>query len=181
MTGCWTFIFSLVVTATQRLTEHFQNACFCFGPSYLSVVSNIPFTASSQPDEDDSLSPDSLSFWYTSKPPHMQMHKYSSTPSHSYTHTLWNQWVEQQPIHSISWWILLAVKAMCVHACKYFMCNFVFFVLAASLCARLLGVFTYITLSQYAYVHTAASGTQLGSVIQREHQSFDIFYSNTRG
>lgn len=30
MTGWWTSIFSVVVTATQRLTERFQNACFVY-------------------------------------------------------------------------------------------------------------------------------------------------------
>lgn len=49
-------------------------------------------------------------------------------------------------------------------------------------CARLLGVFTYSTLSQCAYVHTAASVTQLGSVWSKGSlRALICFHSIARG
>lgn len=50
---------------------------------------------------------------------------------------------------------------------------FLFFVLAACLCVRLLGVFTYITVSQNAYVHNSClRNNAWRCVIWRELQSF---------
>lgn len=58
---------------------------------------------------------------------------------------LWNQLGEQRPCHSISWRILLAVKAACICDCKHFECNFLgfFFLSFQQVCIlHLLGVFT---------------------------------------
>lgn len=72
----------------------------------------------------------------------------------SCTHRETNEWNSSPsiPFHGEFGWLRVC---LCVCACKYFMCNYVaFFVLAASLCVRLLGVFTYTSHCLSVHMHT---------------------------
>lgn len=141
----------------------------------------IIFTASSTQNEEDRLSLESLFFWYTRKcPPSTQFHKYSP---HSFTcvHKLHAHTVRPMrgtgahPLHfmvnsagcdgSVCWCLQILHVQFCIFLS----------LLQVLVCVRLLGVFTYIAQSQCAYVHTAASVAQLGSVWSKGGlQSFDI-------
>lgn len=114
-----------------------------------------------------------LSFRYTSEHPDMQMHECAphSFTYTSYMHPLWDQWGEQQPIHSISWWSLLAVKAVCVHVGKYLIGNFCVFVLAVSLCTPAGCLYLHHCVS-VCICRCSCLVTQLSAVWSRVCQSF---------